>query len=237
MPRRGYVNARARLVRRGHAARLIQRRFRKNRKVRRPMSLALKPHNFVERCANDTLQLNSGSLDALGNLTTTWTRSFSLDQIAQVASYQKLFEYYTINKVVVEFRYKCAGIYANTDPAAGQPINEVNPVLIFKVDHNDINADTVPELMESMKTREKQLTNSQPNFSIQIKPAIQSELYKTALTSAYAPKWGVKLSMADSNVPHYGLKVNIQCPSATTNADYGTLLIQSKIYFTAKNNE
>lgn len=231
--RRKYTKrqAKARSVIRGAARRYL------HKKKRRATPLALKPHNFVERCANDLIQLNSGTLNAAGNLVTTWTRTFSLDQLAQVASYKKLFEYYTINKVVVEFRYKTAGNYANTDPAAGHSMNEVNPTLIFKVDHNDINADTIPELMESMKTREKQLTNNEPNFSIQIKPAVQAELYKTVVTSAYAPKWGLKLSMADSNVPHYGLKVNVQCPAGSTNADYGSLLIQTKIYFTAKNNE
>lgn len=225
--------------RRHVAARRIQKAWRRKKRPRFKKALALKPHNFVERLKNDQIQLNESTLDALGNLSTTFTRTFQMSDIPQIASYQTLFEYYTINKVVVEFRYKTAGIYANTDGSAatGRSMNEVNPTLIFKVDHNDINPDTVPVLMESMKTREKQLTNHNPNFSIQIKPAIQAELYKTALTSAYAPKWGVKLSMADIVVPHYGLKMNIQCPAATTSANFGTLLVQYKIYFTARNNE
>lgn len=199
--------------------------------------LALKQHNFVERVPPKLINLNNSTLDANGNLINTLPFTFQMNNIPQIASYVELFEYYRIDKVVIDFRYKTSGLYANTDPAAGKSIQEINPTIIFKVDHNDATADSVVTLMESMRTKEKQLTNSSPNFSIQIKPAILTELYKTALASAYAPKWKTFLSMTDTNVPHYGLKVNIQCPAASGLADYGTLMIQQKIYFTAKNNE
>lgn len=204
---------------------------------RRSIPLALKPHNFVERSVVDDIKLTTAELNVDGNLNTTKTWTFQMSDLPQIASYAKLFEYYRMDKVVVEFRYKCAGQYANTDLSIGRTINEVNPVLIFKVDHNDNAADTLPELLKSMKTKKKQLTNNDPNFSIQIKPAILSELYKTALTSAYAPKWGTYLAMADAGVPHYGLKFQIQVPDPSGNVDYGTIQVSQKIYFTAKNNE
>jgi hypothetical protein len=69
--------------------------------------LALKPHTFVERLASDTLQVNTEA-SATGLF-----KSFNLDLITQSAQYKALFEYYTINKVVVEFRYKGLGIPAN----------------------------------------------------------------------------------------------------------------------------
>ena len=66
---------------------------------------------------------------------------------------------------------------------------------------------TIATLKESARSREDQLTNDKPNFAITLKPAILAESYKTAITTAYAPKWGQWLSTADDTVPHYGLKV------------------------------
>jgi len=215
------------------------RRFTRGKKksFQRGRQLALKTHQFVERVeATPAIPLNYSTLNLDGNLITTVGISFSLDQIAQSASYSKLFEYYRIDKVICEFRYKTSGNYANSS-LSGNPINEINPTLIFKVDHNDIDLDTVPVLMKSTKTKEKQLTNNQPNFSIQIKPAVLTELYKTSLTSAYAPKWDLWLNMDDLGVPHYGLKININMPTPISGVDYGELRLYSKIYFSCKNNE
>jgi hypothetical protein len=114
--------------------------------------------------------------------------------------------------------------------------NEINPVLYFKVDHNDINSDTLATMKESMRTKEHQFTNSRPNFTITLKPAIQAEAYKTALTTAYRPRWGQWLSTSDDTVPHYGLKVYAVAGLAN-NANMGSIEVTTKIYFSCKCNE
>ena len=210
----------------------------KKRKIRKP--LALKVHNFVERKRSSLHSLNSGTLDANGNFITTNTFSFQLSDIPQVANYAALFEYYRIDKVIVEFKYKTAGIYANTTGGAtpaSPSINEINPTLIFKVDHNDVVGDSFNILMESSRTKEKQLTNDKPNFSIAIKPAIQSEAYKSAIASTYIPKWRQWLTTDDPTVPHYGLKLQVQCPAPSGAIDFGSLQITMKYYFSVKCNE
>lgn len=200
-------------------------------------ALALTTHNFVERLKPDTIILNNTTLDVNGNLLATKVKEFNLNLVPQMLHYQALFEYYKIDKIVVNFRYKCSGQYANTTPGVGVAFNEINPIITFKVDHDDIALDPVVKLMESMKTKEKQLTNSQPNFAIQLKPAIQTEAYKNALTSTYVPKWGQWLTTQDPTVPHYGLKMQVQCPAASGNAEYGQIMVQYKMYFSVKNNE
>lgn len=193
--------------------------------------LALKPHTFVERLASDTITVNSEA-SAVGLF-----KTFNLDQIPENSSYKNLFEYYTINKVVVEFRYKSLiPAIINRGSTNYTAINEINPVLYFKVDHNDANADSLSQMKESMRTREHQLTNDKPNFTIQLRPAVQSEAYKSALASTYVPKWGQQLSTADGTVPHYGLKVyGIGFKDATWTG--GQIEVNYKMYFTMKNNE
>lgn len=193
--------------------------------------LALMPHNFVERLSSDVIQI-----DTEANATGLF-KTFNLDQISQASNYKALFEYYTINKVVATFRYKVANP-ANTNEGATNytPVNEVNPLLVFKVDHNDNSSDSLSALHESAKTREHQLSNDKPNFSIQIKPAVQTEAYKSALASTYIPKWGQQLSTDDGTVPHYGLKVYaIGFKDSTWNP--GSIEVTYKMYFTMKNNE
>ena len=120
------------------------------------------------------------------------------------------------NSRFLESRYKGASTPAYTTvPATSSGTqasyameinNEINPVLYFKVDHNDMNSDSLATMKESMRTKEHQFTNDKPNFTIVLKPAIQAEAYKTALSTAYRPKWGQWLSTHDDTVPHYGLK-------------------------------
>lgn len=205
----------------------------KRRRIPKP--LALKTHNFVERTNAQTLTVANES-SAVGLF-----RDFSFSQCLQVANYAALFEYYKINKVVVEFRYKGAETPAyttinGTTVQNNEIKNEINPVLYFKVDHNDVTADTLDTLKKSMKTREYQLTNNNPNFTITFKPAIQAEAYKTAISTAYMPKWNQWLATTDDTVPHYGLKVYAVAGKGN-NANMGKIEVQTKIYFSVKNNE
>jgi hypothetical protein len=204
---------------------------RKQRRKRIPRPLALKPHTFVERLPSDLIQVDTEAT------ATGLFKSFNLDLITQSAQYKSLFEYYTINKVVVEFRYKANGIPANLSSGSSiQMNNECNPLLYFKVDHNDINPDPLLAMKESMKTHEHQLTNSRPNFTIQLKPAVQAETFKSSTATTYSPKWGQQLSSADGTIPHFGLKV-YAVGFKNTYLDPGQIEVNYKMYFTMKNNE
>ncbi len=198
----------------------------KGNKYKQP--LALKPHAFVERAVVE------GDLTPNG---TGYFRTFQLDDIYNNVSYAKIFEYYTINKVIVTFRYKASG-----DPrrdvvsATTGVVNEANPLLYFKVDHNDITADTLSTMKASSRTRTFQFTNDKPELAITIKPAVLDEVYKSSIASTYVPKWGQKLTTLDLTVPHYGLKAYAVAPSSGA-GNYGSILITTKYYFTMKNNE
>ncbi len=160
-------------------------------------------------------------------------KKFELNTIKQQAQYAQIFEFYRIDKVVVTFRYKGG----NAGIASGSGMwNEVNPLLMFKVDHNDDTADSVATLKDSLKCKTHMFTNNNPEFSIQLKPATQDMIYRSATSTAYSPKWGQWIPTNDITVPHYGLKCYaIGYKSGSLNP--GKLSVSYKYYVSFKNNE
>lgn len=196
----------------------------------RKIPLALQRHSFVERKVTDlTMQVDNEG-DAVGLF-----KSFNLDDCSNAQQYKTLFEYYKIDKVVVTFRYKTHTV-ASTSGTIGPRPNEVNPLLYFKVDHNDITADSLIQMRLSTRTKEKQLSNDKSEFTIQVKPAVQAEAYKSTVATTYIPKWGQWLSTADGTVPHYGLKAYaVGYRDSASNP--GQIQVSFKYYISFKNNE
>lgn len=199
-------------------------------------SLALMPHTFVERLPPSYLQV-SPEVSAVGLL-----KNWRFADIPQVSSYVNIFEYYTINKVVVTFKYKNQG-NAAVDLSAGgsgsQHINEANPSIFFKVDHDSDTLDPLATMKQSMRCHEVQLTNNKPNFSIQIKPAclIDTGNVKGAVGVDYRPKWGQMFSTDETGIDHHGLMMYAIGPNAISGTDYGQIQVDYKLYFTMRNNE
>lgn len=194
--------------------------------------LALKTYNFVERSSISSALVIKSEASAVGMI-----KEFSLNEIAQNGNYIALFEEYKIDKVVASFRYKSTGQYAYETGSAIN-INEINPVLYFKVDHNDENLETLAELKKSAKCREFQFTNSKPNFDVVLKPACLIDVNNIhgALGIAHRPKWGVWLPTDENAVSHFGLKA--YCVASSSGAHIpGSLEVTYKIYFSMKNND
>ena len=217
----------------------IFRRRRTNFKIRRPRrkkKLALKAHNFVER-VEDTITLNSSTLNASGNLTTNYSKHFQFSDITQAASYKDLFDDYVLNKVVAEIRYDYVIPFLTAAAGVTNTPNPVYPMLLIKTDHNDAaTGETWATMKESERSRLVQLKPGS-KISHVLKPAIQIEAYKTALASGYAPKWGQQLRTIDDTVPHYGLKIQVQTVGTSAAIDLGKINIMYKYYFTMKNAE
>ena len=209
------------------------RMVRKYGKKRIPKPLALKQHNFVERHTSEF----SLAVAKTEGVAIMHGKSFSLDDVRQADHYKALFEYYRIDKVICTIRYKNVGPIANLAAAANQYalVNEINPILIFKVDHNEVDTETIDTMKDSMKCKRKMLTNDNPEFTIVLKPAVQAEAFKSALSTTYVPKWGQWLSTDDGSVPHYGLKLFALGTDYLDNC--GSVQISYKTYFSMKCNE
>jgi len=204
----------------------------KFKKLRRKTPLALKPHTFVERSGATDLLTVGTEAAAVGML-----KEFSLNEIPQNGNYVELFEEYQINKVVASFRYKSVGQYAY-ETGAALNMNEINPVLYFKVDHNDENLETLSEMKQSSKCREFQFTNNKPNFDVVLKPACLVDVNNIhgALGIAHRPKWKCWLPTEEGSVSHFGLKA--YCVANASGAHVpGQIEVTYKIYFTCKNND
>lgn len=203
----------------------------------RRVPIALRQHSFVERIRDVTLHMNSTTINAAGNFANTYVTTIQLSDILQAGEYANLFEFYRIDKLVLKVRYKVGGQYANTDVAAGKSMNEINPYIYLKVDHDDINPDTMAVLQQSSKTKDVQLRNDAPFATFAIKPSVLGEIYKSAIASVYSPKWGVWLPSSELSIPHYGIKMNVEVPAGSTSANYGSLVLTGKLYFTMKSNQ
>jgi len=200
----------------------------------RKKPLALKTHTFVERSGVDQLKITSDGLS--GGM---W-KDFKLTDMSQYAQYCSIFELYTINKIVAEFRYKGPSAQARVAHVAGTTVvNEVNPVLYFKVDHNDADNDTFDQLKLSMRTREHQFTNDKPNFTVTLKPAILIEDMNIKGTTGvdYRPKWKQWITTDEPNVEFYGLKCYAVAGTGGGASSAGTIEVTYKTYFTMKNND
>lgn len=199
------------------------------RKLRIRKPLALKMHAFTERVIEETnVPVNGSGI----------FQSFQFADIYNSTSYQKLFEYYRINKVIITLRYKAdlnvrLDTVTTSQPGTTAP-NEANPVVWFKVDHNDVSADTLDLMKASTRTKEMQFTNNKPKLQITLKPAILNESYKSITASTYIPKWNQWLTTQDPSVPHYGIKLYCTGPGAQS---YGGIVMTKQYYFQCKNNE
>ena len=214
------------------SSRKVTSRRRRTVRRRNKKPLALKTHTFCERSTITTNLQIGPEASAVGMI-----KEFSLNEIAQSGSYVDLFEEYQINKVVVNFRYKSTGQYGY-ETGAALNMNEINPVLYFKVDHNDEVLEPLATLKQSTKCREFQFTNAKPNFDIVLKPACLMDVSNIhgALGIAHRPKWKQWLPMEEGSVSHFGLKA--YCVAAASGAHVpGSLEVTYKIYFSAKNNE
>lgn len=206
------------------AARSRVRRYRlTTRRSHKP--IAFQEHSFVER---STQTLN---LDVNGGTTGL---SFKLDNIYNRASYADIFGQYKINKIIVNIRYKMNGQVAYDNVTSS--MNEINPLLYYKVDLNDDTADSLETLKASARTQTQQITNNKPEVTIVLVPAVLEEIYKSAIASTYAPKTGQWLTTDDLSVPHFGLKLNLVGPSGSP-LNPGSCSIEVKYYFSMKNNE
>ena len=180
-----------------------------------------KTHSFT-RCTRPITY----SLDT----TTNWvpnTLTFQLEDIINVSDFTNLFDQFKINKVVLTLRWSPrANTYTSTNTYASTGV--YNPVLYYYTDHDD--DDPVAEqadMLEVQRHKSRRILPSRPIY-ITVKPAVQAMAYQTALTTAYGPKWGMKLNMDDVSAPHYGLKMGVN----KLGVDLGSITIDVKYYFT-----
>lgn len=218
-----------------------KRNNKKSTMLKRKVPLALKQHQFCERALGGIITIGNEAGPAAAPY---WTKTFKFKDIPQCDAYSNIFEQYRLDKVVVTFRYKGIAAPAAQSAGANMGINELNPLLYFKVDHNDVNANTLAYMKMSTKTKTHKFTNNNPEFSISLKPASQTLLVRQLTPTTLAtnvPAWkqwidADGIAGPGSDVEHFGLKC--YCVGYTdANFKPGTLDVSYKYYISMKSNE
>jgi hypothetical protein len=68
-------------------------------------------------------------------------------------------------------------------------------------------------------------------YTIPVRPALLQEVYRTAVTTSYVPKWGQFVDLGTADVPHYGLKIGWAYQPSTA---YGAIVAWFTYTFACK---
>ena len=131
---------------------------------------------------------------------------FTLDRVQGYSELTAMYDQYRID--YVQFRINWSPKYTvSVDPNA--PGQSTYPLLYYYKDYDDATDPTsLAQMQERGNLRQVRIT---PNkiIKINVKPAVAQMVYQSAVSTAYAPKWGAKIDVAMPDVPHYGLKIGI----------------------------
>lgn len=154
---------------------------------------------------------------------------FKLADITKASEFKELFDYYKINKVVVELNWSLLSTTVSTTPVNAGLDNIIKPLVYYFRDYDDSAAPTTEdEFMERQAVRSFRLTPNR-KFTIALRPRVSEAVYRTTLTTGYkrATK-AVQLDCNQDDVPHYGLKLMVQKAAE----QMGEISIRVKYYCT-----
>lgn len=126
-------------------------------------------------------------------------QAFSFQQLAGSGEFTSLFDQYMITHVQLKF-------FLRIDPSAQSASLANIPRLYWFTDHDD---DTAPPNLNAFREHQRLKITPMSLYkpvTINVKPSILSQVYRTISTTGYAPKWHTWIDCAQIDVPHYGLK-------------------------------
>jgi len=159
---------------------------------------------------------------------------FALNSLYSYSEFTTLFDKYRLDKAIVYIQMINNPNSTWPPNTSGGVNNNTNfyPKMWYINDHDDSSTTTIAAIKERVGVK---CCVMKPNVvkKITIKPACAVQLYKTAVASGYGPKYGQYIDMANSEVPHYGLK----CVFDPLGLDPGqtfSFRYEWKLFFTCK---
>jgi hypothetical protein len=141
--------------------------------------------------------------------------TFSLGDTLGASEFDVLYDRFMLTVVVIKVRLvtnpdSTWGLNGATGSVDTRQGTNWFPRLFYCKDYDDNSAETLAQLRERAKTK---MVVLKPNMyhKIVVRPAALVQTYYTALGSGYAPKWKQWIDMAQKDLPHYGLKYNVDC--------------------------
>lgn len=151
------------------------------------------------------------------------TYQFSLSNVTASTDFTNLFDMYKITFVQVKF-------YLVIDPSAQAAAVARYPRMWWTRDYDDANTLSINQIRERSKCGSALLTPHKP-IVINVRPAITTQVYRTPISTGYAPKWNQWLDADQPDIPHYGLKIALD---DLTNTNY-RVQHEIKYWFACKN--
>lgn len=132
-----------------------------------------------------------------GIATGAWT--FNLGNLPNNAEYTALFDRYMITYIKLY-------VYLRIDPGASAANTAHFPMMYIIRDYDDSSAPvSISNIFEHARVQRRMLQPNRP-VVIKLKPATLGLTYNTAVSSTFSPQWNKWIDMANTTVPHYGLK-------------------------------
>jgi len=157
--------------------------------------------------------------------------SYKFDDLVGYSEFSALFENYRITRITVTFQ-----LINNPDArfTAASAIDQVAnwyPKLWYTVD-NDGGSDETLTTMKERQGIKCRILKPDSTIKVSFKPMCRTLTYKTATTEGFAPR-NIKLDMADTNVPHYGLLYLIDTNGINPDDSYPfKIAMETKFNFT-----
>lgn len=173
-------------------------------------------HTFKESFVLDTLTAASPQGRAY---------RFQLTDLANVANYQNIYDQYMIWGIKIwAIPTQNSAVIENSANSTGYI-----PAVFTCVDYDDDTPLTFAQMMERSDMQCQQLDKMRTLRWVQ--PKVLQEVYRSALTTSYAPKSKQVLDIANADVPHYGFKLYMEPKISDNNG----VRIMATMYFTLYN--
>lgn len=168
------------------------------------------------------------------NASCSFSLKFTIADLPNYTEFSSLFDSYMITGVLLQVK-----MIHNPNSVTGLNDNTVNtannwyPTVWYVSDHDDSDTITLPQIKEFEKVRHKVL---QPNreLNVMLRPTTLTQIYRTAATTSYANNYKrTWLDMAQTDTPHYGIKMVFDFEGLTPTASY-SFKINAKFYIKCK---
>ena len=167
-------------------------------------------HTFKRYAVTQTFNYTNGSGTEYDN-----AMSFQLSDIINLSEFTNLYDRFRIKYVVVKFSVINVP-ESYWAPVSATAVNALSiyPRLWYCPDYDDVTATTINDLKQRPQTKMRYL---KPNRTVNIivRPAVNGQAYRTAISTAYTPMWKTWIDMGQNDTPHYGLKYAIDLQSFT----------------------
>jgi len=173
------------------------------------------------------------------------SKEFTFAQLTNPTDFSNLFDQYRIKMVVLklylinvpENPLYVGDASAQNVNAATSYINNVNtyPKLWYVSDSDDSSAPGSINAMKEIQGVKCRVLNPRKPVTIILRPGILTPAYKAGATWGYSLSKGRWVDMANTDVPHYGLKYAIEAQNTEVSVNFPyKLRWETKIYFNCK---